>query len=367
MLYMIDEYVKEYPNRCIQALSWFKDYSKNLHELSLEDINNITGKLKPLTDKTMSIRKREVINYLKWLQSQGVKTNLDLFKGVSFPVVEKRFLIYSTADIAYYYNILFDILEKQAVKNGTTFNKLAYYISYASGILSFYGLTVEQIFDLDLSDVQKDGISKYDLPLTPQDIEVLLAYKNLHTVSRNVALSGTKYIRFTARTKHEVNFEYLFRPVWRLDLPEEAKYLKGLLNISNLYLLGIYNKVYQYEKANKDYLKSSAITQQWFIDYISGGEEVSPSTVMNRKNDYLKYRVERDGTQTMKTTTTSTLLEITPDTEPIVENKNDMIYLEKLTEKFNMAVEQMNQLGKQMNQLSMTILEIKKQIELIKK
>lgn len=292
MLYKIEEYVKEYPQRPLQALEKFRYCSKNLHEMSLKDINELVSTWNPLDEGTALNQKKQIVYYFRWLKENGINVNTEMPYDIQIPLSTKKYLIYSTNDLAKYYNILFNYLERQATITGGSFNKDSYYMCYAAGILAFYGLTEEQILELDLSDIQNTGVNGYDIPLSKHDIYILLSYKNLSRMANNMPLYGSKYIRSTRKNGESIDKAYLSRPIWRITFEKEYAYLKNLLRVSNLYWLGVYNRIYEYETTNfsNECIQINKTTPDWFVDFIG---EVSKAQLVSRKKEYMEYRLER--------------------------------------------------------------------------
>lgn len=296
MLYLFDEYIKEYPKRYTSALEKFKPYTTNLHDMSFNEVQEAIDKWKPLSERTAYNQRKQILHYFQWLQSKNINVDLTIPDKIRIPLESKKFLIYSTADIAFYYNEVFKYLEKQCTLNGTTFSKKTYYMSFAASILAFYGMTEEQILSLSLSDVQIDGVKGYEnLPLTENDIKVLLAYKNITRYVNNMPLLGTTYIRSAKQL--EIDKAFLSRPVWRIEFDEKNAYLKNLLRIGNIYDLGVMNRIYE-KDSNKSIELGLKNIPDWFGDII--GSHVT-NTITNYKKDYLVYRKERDSVKEHRT------------------------------------------------------------------
>lgn len=340
MVYRLDDYKEAYPNRHISVLNKFQDSEKNLHEMTLEEINEFVKDWKSTNnDRTVDSWKRDIVNYFKWLQTQGCSVDINIPKKIRFPVLEKQYLIYSTSDTRYCYDLLFQKLEKQSILTGKSNSETTYYMSYASSILMFYGLSEEEIIALDLSDVQPNGIIGYEhLNILEEDMKVLLNYKNLKTMSNNMSLIGTKYIRATAKNKDKIDAAYLFRPVSRLD--SSFSELKILLRPLNIQLLSKFNLIYQYENEHNELIEINKTTPQWFMDIMNTPAE---QTIIWHKKEYIKYRQERINNEKPK-----------PESE-----QNNEAQLNKLTEVLNDTL-------MQINGLTNTVADIQNQIELIK-
>lgn len=342
MVYRLDDYKNAYPNRPLAVLNKFQNCSKNLHEMSLDELNDFVKNWKPNDNqRTVDSWKRDIINYFKWLQTQGCKTNTAIIRKINFPVLEKKYLIYSTSDIRHYYELLFQKLERQAALTGKSSSPTTYYMSYASSILMFYGLSEEEIIALDLSDVQPNGIIGYEnLNISEEDMKVLIDYKNLKVLSDSMSLVGTKYIRATAKNKDKIDAAYLFRPVSRLD--SSFSEIKTLLRPLNIQLLGKFNLVFQYERKNNELIEINKTTQQWFIDLMGTSAE---QTIIMYKKEYVKYRQERINSEMSK-----------PESK---QTNADEAQISRLTAALNETLTQINS-------LTNTVTDIQNQIELIK-
>lgn len=73
MLYMIDEYIKEYPKRPLQALEKFRNSPLNLHEMSLSELNEIVSKWKPLSTRTAYNQRKDILIILNGYCPKGLK------------------------------------------------------------------------------------------------------------------------------------------------------------------------------------------------------------------------------------------------------------------------------------------------------
>ncbi len=292
MVYKFDEYVAMFPKKNVSTLKKFMNEAKNLHEMSTEEINSIIATWDAVTRASAFNVKSVICLYFDWLTKQGIVVRADK-DCLVIPIKNTEFLIYSSKNLHEYWERFFESCEYQAALTGEFFSRNAYLTSYAAGILSFYGLTVKQILALDLSDVQKDGIRGYDLPLTPTDIDVLLEYKGLNELANNKKIVGSKYIR-SAGTVSENTLD---RGINHGICKNEDKYLKRLLTFRNAYKLGRYAEIYAEEKRTGKLvdLSNRAIPADWFlkkIELIVGGE-LKGGRITAYKKDYDAYRSER--------------------------------------------------------------------------
>ena len=289
MLFMINEYAAEYPEYNVSIFAKFADTPKNLHEMSLDEINEIVGEWKPLSENTVIYYQKSIRYYLEWLQDKGVKTDPSIARKIQFPLAENEYLIFSTKDISHYFDELYKCLEKMSVLDGVEYNREPFYMCHAADILSFYGLTTEQIINLKLSDVQQTGIIGYDLPLTKDDIDILLRYKHMTNIGIRKTLKGVSYIRATREI--EIDKRFLSKPLQKIKVTEEYEYLKKLLTVNNIHVLGIYDRLYQIEKQKGEYIAMRNNDPQWFADAF---KTIGTKVLTPYKKAYVEYRAERD-------------------------------------------------------------------------
>ena len=360
MLYLIDEYAEKYPNRTadIQFIKKFEGCEKYLHEMTANEITSIVNSWGKLAPQTEYIRKRNLANYFKFLQENGARVVPNV-NNISFPIAEREHNIYSTKDIAHYYDILFKELEKNAALTGKTFDKSTYLMSYASGILAFCGIEPEQILKLSLSDITPDGVNGYNLFLTREDIEILLAYKNLSVTANRMRLVGDKYIRTTLKTKGEINVRYLMKPIWRVELDEEHTYLRTLLSVHTLYKFGIFNRIYQYEKANNVFIKPRIATPDWFIK-ITQADNMSDTEISLLRGKYYQYREERNGTQQAEEES-DVVVPIVQATEFVNSNQDNN------NSSYNYLIDKLSQAYMKINEALAIINEVQKELVKTKK
>ena len=292
MLYKFKEYVEQFPKRNVSTLKKFAGEVKNLHEMSTEEINAIISTWGAATSGTAANQKSIISLYFDWLAENGVAVAADI-NSIVIPIKSAEFLIYSSENLHEYWEKFFASCERQATLTGDFFSRDKYLTSYVAGILSFYGLTVEQILALDLSDVQRDGIIGYDLPLTQTDIDVLIEYKRLNELANNKKVSGHKYIRAAG----VVNEDTLDRGINHGACESKDKFLKRLLTFRNAYKLGRYAEIYTEEKRTGKLvdLSNRAIPADWFLKKIEliVGSELKTNRITAYKKDYEAYRSER--------------------------------------------------------------------------
>lgn len=333
MLFLLDEYKAAYPKRNFAVLDKFKSLPKNLHEMTLSEINNVTKKWNPIAEGTVDLYKHNLQYYLEWLQTKGIVTNPTVAKQIVMPILKSNYRIFSTKDLTYYFNEFYRYIERLAIRTGKSIGKEQFFICHAAGILAFYGLSIEQIVDLDLSDIQPDGVRGYDLPLTKEDIDVLLTYKRLTHVGRNTPLIGTKYLR---STKAEgVDKSKINAPISRLTIDEDYAYLKKLLSVTNLYVLGLYDRMYKAESKSDKELTMMGVNPQWFLDILAP-LKLGKTSLTAYKKDYIEYRQERDDNATSIEEAESTV-ENESAAEQIVEPEKPSVDIQSLAARLETA------------------------------
>lgn len=299
MVYLIDEYFEEYPTR--EKLSRplfnnFVDCEKNLHEMSLEEINKeiASWNLKVSTAKGHGSRLKQ---YLRWLKDEkGIDTNPDIADKVVFSTINNK-CAFSTADIHEWWSILLNDGYEAAKNTHRPLSANGWYVAYAAGILSFYGLTIDQIMSLSYDDVTEQGVKGYNLPLTKEDKEVLMRYKNLDEFENRKKLIGTTYIRSVNGT---VTTNVIKRAMQNIRTTEKNSWVKFCLSYTYLYKQGVYDRIYQYERTHSPKL-SQKNYPEWFGDFVT---EYARDTEYREKEDkrtgyvalkqnYLEYRNRR--------------------------------------------------------------------------
>jgi len=292
MIYKFDEYVAEFPKKNVSTLKKFESEAKNLHEMSIEEINAIIATWGAVTQATATNQKSIISLYFDWLTKNDIPVTANI-DDIIIPIKTAEFLIYSSEMIHEYWEKFFTSCEKAATKTGNFFSRDKYLTSYVADILSFYGLTAEQILALDLSDVQREGVARYDLPLTQRDIDTLVNYKSLNEFANNKKVSGHKYIRAAG----VVNEDTLDRGINHGACQSEDKYLKRLLTFKNAYKLGRYAEIYAEEKRTGKLvdLSNRAVPAEWFLKKIEliVGNELKINRITAYKKDYEAYRSER--------------------------------------------------------------------------
>lgn len=289
MLYLVDEYNKQYPHRRLCEIQKFESAEKYLHKMTIDEVNSECADWAAVSSKTAADTKRKIAQYLNWLSEQGCEIGFnaaDIVLPIKEDIVPQ---IYSTNDIHRYYDILETALERRAAQRGGNASMFFLNMSHAAGVLAFYGLTDNEMLDIDLSDVQPSGIIGYDLPLTEEDIDVLLQYKYQSRCDNNLILRGTKYFRNT-KIDGTVNMIYINRPIMDISVEEKFQYLKTILKTSYISLCGKFDRAYRMEKRTNMTIMNNHTAPQWFLDIF----RVSKNMLVRRRKEYISYRDQRD-------------------------------------------------------------------------
>lgn len=299
MVYLIDEYYERFPERKNTIRPLFDKFigtEKYLHEYTIDELNAEVSNWDALKMSSFKVRKNALSLYFDWLNKQGVDVDPNITKEIVFPEKEEKFLIYSTNEIHSLWDDYYLDIELNAIKNNKPVVLKPLLVCYVAGILAFYGLNKEQIMSLQLSDVQESGIIGYDLPLTKKDIEVLLRYKGYQAYDNGKKLIGTTYIRSTSPEPSDTILNMALR---KSECSEDMSGVKTILNYNNLYLFGLFNRIFEYEKTHSPKLDNRNGAPDWFKKFIneSGNsiskKEKSDATISKTKIKYIKYRTER--------------------------------------------------------------------------
>ena len=305
MVYRLDDYLKFRPRNQITIFNKFQNAPKNLHEMSLAELDNFAKNWDKNNISSIEIQKRVLIDYLVWLEEEGEKVNIEAVKAMTMPVSDECWF-FSIKDVHSAWDNIFREIEREAIKNGTTANRIGRLVTYTAGILAYYGLTLQQILALTLSDVQPEGIAGYNLPLTKQDIDVLLEYKSISRLENNKRIVGYKYIR-TCRVGEEPDELFLSRPLTKQKVSPELKSLKKALTPTNLFVQGLYGRIYSIDKS-KGFPVQKKLSPDWFLAELKNLVE-SDSGVAKHKKWYLSYRDARMAAESE---------DAVPDFEPVV-------------------------------------------------
>lgn len=292
MLILIDDYKAEFPKRNLGVLRKFEDCPKPLNEMSIEEVNQFVSGWGNMAQKTISDYRIYIRLYLDWLADKGYKASWSA-SDIEFQETEVEFLIYSTEQLHEAWEKMVFEAEKSSARTNIPYNREVFLVTWATDILAFYGLNEEQTLALDRLDVSQNGVEGFDLPLTEKDIKILLEYKNLRRMGNNKRIDGDKYIRSVSGV---VSWEVVSRSLRRTVLDPKVAYLRKLLTVNNVYKLGRFADIYNYEKENGEQIKTYGLEMPEFalkqLEAAKGGQ-MGDNRLRLYKAAYIKYRKER--------------------------------------------------------------------------
>ena len=107
MLYLFDDYMSETPNKYSPIFLKFQESPKNLHEMTVDEINEAL-KEEEYSFNTIQNYRSYIKLYLEWLQARGIKCDPNIADKIKFNVSKVEYLIFSVDDIHKQYDILLD-------------------------------------------------------------------------------------------------------------------------------------------------------------------------------------------------------------------------------------------------------------------
>lgn len=291
-VYKCKEYFEEYPNR-IKSKGVFDKFamaSKNLHEMTLDEINQITSTWDGFAYATANKMRKEIKLYFDWLWEKDYDVDTEMYKKMNIPVKNNEYLIYSTDRLRYYWDMILDAMEKYAKARNRGFSRDSYLVNIAACILRFYGMTIDDVFELPRWDVTENGIKGYDYNIKKEDLEILIKYRDLKELQNKMTLTGDKYIR-SGRNDSQIPRDFLTAAMRKSDnVDEKYKYLKSYLTDTYCYKMGLFYRVYEYEVNNHTTVDEKRNIPRWFIELVGNPTQ---GKLLVLKKEYLEYREER--------------------------------------------------------------------------
>lgn len=302
MVYLMDEYIKKFPYRekiIKAALKDFLESNKEFHKMTLGEINEVLAEHKPISMSVIACYRAAIRNYLDWLASSGIETSPEIANEIIYPESIYSFVVYNTDML---HNLWEDFLMDYSISketNGKTPRPETFLTCYATDILAFYGMTFQEIASLQLEDVTKNGIRGYDLPLTERDVDVLMEYKGLETTGNGKQLIGSTYIRTVSGEILSDTFDSAIRKIKApVDCTIEMQPIKRVFGFQNMFQLGVYNRMYEYEKAHVVKVKFNSPDPEWlaffYKQHPTEREMTSRTFIQRFKRCYIQYREERN-------------------------------------------------------------------------
>ena len=309
MVYLMDEYIEEFPHRekiIKAALKSFLESDKEFHKMTLAEINDELCKHNPISASVIAIYRTAIRNYLGWLVSSGVEASPEIANEIVYPESMYSFMVYNTDML---HDLWEDFLMDYSVSkeaSGKTPRPETFLTCYATDILAFYGMTFQQIASLQLNDVTEHGANGYDLPLTERDIAILMEYKGLETTGNGKQLVGSTYIRTVSGEIEMDAFDWAIKKIKApADCTIEMQPIKRVFGFQNMFQLGVYNRMYEYEKSHVVKVRFNSPDPEWlsfFYKQHPTEREMNSRTFIQRfKQNYIQYREERESYEKVMT------------------------------------------------------------------
>ena len=165
--------------------------------------------------------------------------------------------IYGIDDLYNKWGLLLKEVEKKKISEGKDFYADNYYTAFAVVLLSWYGISVENMILIQKDDVSALGIKGYEKVIFDnRTLDFLMMYVNTDFIHRNKNFGTEKslYMQSTLiRTTEDLPVTYqtvadMFSKV-RFPLAKESEWIKKLFTPNQVLLAGQYDRIYQYGKS----------------------------------------------------------------------------------------------------------------------
>lgn len=165
--------------------------------------------------------------------------------------------VYGIDDLYNKWELLLTEVKKKKISEGRDYYEDNYYTAFAVVLLSWYGVSVENMILIQKDDVSADGIRGYEnISFDKRTIDFFMMYANTDFIHRNknFGIEKALYTQPTLiRTTEDMPVTYqtvadMFSKV-RFPLPKESEWLKKLFTPNQVSLAGQYDRIYQYGKS----------------------------------------------------------------------------------------------------------------------
>lgn len=165
--------------------------------------------------------------------------------------------IYGIDDLYNKWELLLHEVKKKKISEGRDFYEDNYYTAFAVVLLSWYGISVENMILIQKNDVSVEGIRGYEnISFDKRTIDFLTMYAATDFIHRNKNFGVEKalYTQSTfIRTTEDIPVTYqtiadMFSKV-RFPLLKESEWIKKLFTPNQVLLAGQYDRIYQYGKS----------------------------------------------------------------------------------------------------------------------
>ena len=200
--------------------------------------------------------------------------------------------LYSTEDFYEAWDKLMMYADQKATKEGTTFVVSRFIPHKTIGMLSFYGLTLEQILKIERCEVTPQGITGYDIDFSEKDIDLLLQCKNLMITSNGRPLKGDNLIR-TSSDK-PIDVAYARKMFNAIEVGKDHKEFREQLMFDKIFIQGGYNRTYHYESENHIDITYNNEGQIFFKKAIGKEDIVYGHNLKRYFDKYVEYKQHRE-------------------------------------------------------------------------
>ena len=329
---LLERYKAEYPNRRIKAVASFD----NIENMTFDELQKVVSKGEPINPESATTYTINIKSYIEWLNANGISTKITPAEvsNLKFPLRSSDYVIFDDESLHQAWRRFFDSAEE--VKGRFATDRVL--ITYAATILIFHGMTVQQLMELELSQVHDDGVIEgYEhIKLTPKDQAIIMNYKYLKVSPNGKALTGTKYIR---SSMENVTEDFIYRQFARIKVADPNT--KTVLGLKNIILAGQFNRIYEMEQ-KYGMIKWNCKLPDWFVNVLNENGELPHATFSKRRNQYEEYKWQRKGKESK--------MEVKPVPEPKPEPVNRVA---ELLERLDKAMEEIEYVKSELKKLNL--------------
>lgn len=218
---------------------------------------------------------------------------------------DKQKYIYDSTDFYEKWDRLIESATKSREQRGKDFDPKIYDTSLAIAVLSFYGLTGDEILSLKLEDVTDSGIRGFDIDFDERSLEFLKEYKYADGFTKSngnvvhpIPYKQNTFIRSTHQkpvSKNTIKDSFNYEKI-RL-LPDDS-WLRDLFKVSNLESAGKFCRLYailEEENVELTCMKDSVYTHlppdlKARICFVLGyGSNVQTNTIVQKLRRFFTY------------------------------------------------------------------------------
>lgn len=164
---------------------------------------------------------------------------------------DKQKYIYDSTDFYEKWDRLIESATKSREQRGKDFDPKIYDTSLAIAILTFYGLTGDEILSLKLEDVTDSGIKEFDIDFDERSLEFLKEYKYADGFTKSngnvvhpIPYKQNTFIRSTHQkpvSKNTIKDSFNYA---KIKLLPDDSWLRDLFKVSNLESAGKFCRLY---------------------------------------------------------------------------------------------------------------------------